>query len=195
MNTNFFHTILFTLISICISQSIVTAETQDTEKNKTEQQTEQIEQPEEEIEEPEEKDRKKSRKKKRFKPFRLIHKTITYPFNRVLDLMDCFRLNVGVGPGIGVNVRCTPALRLGVAIYDSLRFGIHKRNFPVYRESSLEAGICMAYIQLGDADRDRMEVGASLHLILIGADIAIDFEEVGDFFAGIFTIDHKNDDF
>ena len=193
MNFKIFYLTIFTLISFLILPNYLSAHSEESSNNNSQQQTEQQEPDEEKVEEP--KKEKKKGKKKRFKPFRLIHKVITYPFNRVLDLMDCFRLNVGVGPGIGVNVRCTPALRLGAAIYDSLRFGIQKRNFPIYRESSLEAGICMAYIQLGDADRDRMEVGASLHLILIGADIAIDFEEVGDFFAGIFTIDHKNDDF
>ena len=149
---------------------------------------------EEETDEPPQKPEGKKRKF-RVRPFKWISAIVTYPVNRVMDFFDCFRANVAVGPGIGVNLRCTPVLRVGAAIYDSMRVGFQRRKFPVYHETSIEAGVSLIYIQLGDADRQPWEIGATLHLILVGADVGFDLQEFGDFLAGWVFLDPLEDGF
>ena len=39
------------------------------------------------------------------------------------------------------------------------------------------------------------EIGASLHIAIVGVDIGIDPVEIADFLTGFFVIDPKNDDF
>lgn len=125
---------------------------------------------------------------------------LLYPVNRILDIFDIFRINVGFGPGYGINVRATKALQAGVESYSTLRVGLGKesgiwnpRYGIVYTESEpFTAGASVAY--MGGRQRGTMEVGTTVHLGVIGAEGAIDLAEIADFFLGFAMIDFKEDD-
>ncbi len=139
-----------------------------------------------------------------FMPRSPEHSTIVtvllYPVNRVLDILDIFRLNVGFGLGYGINVRATKVLQAGVENYSTVRVGLGKesgiwspRYGIVYTESEpLTAGVSLAYH--GGRQRGMMEVGTTVHLGIIGADAAVDLAEVADFFLGFAMIDFQEDD-
>ena len=67
--------------------------------------------------------------------------------NRILDLLDVFRLNVGIGPGIGVNIRATRFAQVGIASYDCIKIGIIGRQGWIYMEESKEFGVSVMYIE------------------------------------------------
>ncbi len=132
------------------------------------------------------------------------HSTIVtgllYPINRILDIFDIFRMNIGFGLGYGINIRATKILQAGVENYSTLRVGLGKesgiwnpRYGIVYTESEpFTAGASLAY--MGGRQRGMMEVGTTVHLGVVGADVAIDLAEITDFFLGFAMIDFKEDD-
>lgn len=125
---------------------------------------------------------------------------LLYPVNRILDIFDIFRINIGFGPGYGINVRATKLLQAGVESYSTLRVGLGKesgiwnpRYGIVYTESEpFTAGASLAY--MGGRQRGTMEVGTTVHLGFVGAEAAIDLAEIADFFLGFAMIDFKEDD-
>jgi len=117
-----------------------------------------------------------------------------YPVNRFLDFVDIFRVNVGFGCGFGVNVRLTELAEIGFSQYETTRFGLKGRIFPVYQENIDEAGFALFGYVNGCLQRDPTEVGFDLHLGIIGVEAAISLAEVADFFAGIILIDPQCDD-
>jgi hypothetical protein len=131
----------------------------------------------------------------------LAYKIVFYPVNRALDLLDVFRLNVGVGPGFGLNVRATKFAQVGVENYFSFRAGLGKRGgylSPRYGLMYTEAEVLtmgVGPLYTGGFQRGWGEVGASAHLGIIGAEGAIDLFEFADFLAGFLLIDIKGDDF
>lgn len=126
---------------------------------------------------------------------------LLYPVNRVLDLFDIFRLNVGVGPGFGLNLRATKFVQVGLENYFSLRAGLGKRGGLLvprygifYTETELlTMGVGPLYT--GGWQRGMTEVGGTVHLGIAGADAAIDLSEILDFLGGFVFIDFKGDDF
>lgn len=130
----------------------------------------------------------------------MLKQVLHYPVNRILDFFDIFRLNVGVGPGIGINLRPTKFAQLGFENYMTARAGLGKNSgFLVkryglaYTESeimSMGAGL----LYTGGGQRGLTEVGTTFHLLLVGGEAAIDLSELGDFFLGFATFDFKDDD-
>ena len=132
------------------------------------------------------------------------HSTIVtvllYPVNRILDIFDIYRMNLGFGPGYGINVRATKVLQAGVESYSTLRVGLGKesgiwnpRYGIVYTESEpFTAGASLAY--MGGRQRGTMEVGTTVHLGYVGTEAAIDLAEIADFFLGFAMVDFKEDD-
>lgn len=117
-----------------------------------------------------------------------------YVPNRALDFLDIWRLNVGFGCGFGVNVRATELAEIGFGQYETTRFGMKGRVLPVYEENIDEAGIAILGYVNGCLQRDPTEVGADLHLGIIGAQAAASLAEAADFFAGLILIDLQGDD-
>lgn len=126
---------------------------------------------------------------------RLFQRVILYLPNRVVDFVDIWRFNVGVGLGLGINLRPTKGLQAGLAAYDSVRIGVRGRRFPLWHEWSLEGGFDGMYEELGETERGFYEFGGTIHLGLIGLDAAIDIEEILDFGYGVFLSDPAADDF
>ena len=116
--------------------------------------------------------------------------------NRVLDLIDIFRLDVGVGPSFGAVVRVTKYGQLGYRQMApaSLRIGDFGRQMPVLIESSNEFGVGPAYVDSADRKVCDGEIGLGADVLVAGAYGGVCVDEFADFVAGIFFIDLKDDD-
>lgn len=116
--------------------------------------------------------------------------------NRVLDLIDVFRVDVGVGPAFGAVARVTKFGQIGYRQMApaSLRIGDLGRQMPVMIESSSELGVGPAYVSSSDRDVCDGEIGLGADLLVAGAYGGICVDEFADFVAGIFFIDLKDDD-
>jgi hypothetical protein len=119
---------------------------------------------------------------------------VFYPINRLLDLFDMVRANVGVGPGFGGNIRVTKVVQASFENYLTARAGLKKRTLPVYLEADGIYGLSLATIGGKDAARQFTEIGLTLHLLVISLDVAVVPEEIADFLLGFFTIDFEDDD-
>ncbi len=117
-----------------------------------------------------------------------------YVPNRVLDFVDIFRLNIGIGCGWGFNVRATELAQIGYGCYETTRFGMKGRVMPVYEENINEGGVAFLGYVNGCLQRDPTEVGADLHIGVIGAQAAVSLAEAADFITGFIFVDLQQDD-
>ncbi|MCX7625905.1 MAG: hypothetical protein N2Z21_06805 [Candidatus Sumerlaeaceae bacterium] len=124
----------------------------------------------------------------------VLHMLLYYVPNRVLDFVDIFRLSVGVGVGYGVNVRLTELAEVGLGNYESTRFGMKGRILPIYEENIDEAGVAFLGFVNGCLQRDPTEIGADLHVGVVGAQAAVSVAEAADFVVGFLMIDLQGDD-
>ena len=131
------------------------------------------------------------------------HKLLMYIPNRVLDLLDIVRLRVRVGPGLAAGVRVTDPLSVYVGSYVSAYAGLPGPRleptikWPVVLESYNGATLSFLHVATGlgaDPGYSPTEIGASLHLLLIGIDVDVDPMEAVDFIAGFFFLDPRGDD-
>ncbi len=121
---------------------------------------------------------------------------LLYIPNRVVDLFDVFRADVGVGPAVGGVVRISQYGQAGIRTVApaSLRVGLFGRQLPVKLESSNEFGIGPAFVKSKDRKVTPAEVGVGVDLFLVGAYLGISLDELLDFGVGIFGGDIKGDD-
>ncbi len=115
--------------------------------------------------------------------------------NRVMDLIDVFRIDVGVGPAFGGVVRATQNGQAGYRrmVPFSLRIGDFGRKSPFLLETDDERGSGRQFKKSDDRELCTGELGLGLDLGL-GAYGGICSEELLDFFAGLFFIDLEADD-
>jgi hypothetical protein len=116
--------------------------------------------------------------------------------NRVLDFIDIFRVDVGVGPAFGAVARVTKYGQIGYRQMApaSLRVGDFGRELPLMLETSNEFGVGPAYVDSADRQVCPGEIGLGGDLLVAGAYAGICVDEVIDFLAGIVMIDLKEDD-
>lgn len=126
----------------------------------------------------------------------ILRQVLLWLPNRVLDLIDVFRIDVGVGPAAGGVVRITKWGQAGIRTMSplSVRAGDFGRDWPVKVEHSNEFGIGPAFVQSHDREVCPGEVGIGLDVFLIGGYGGICFDELYDFFGGLFLFDAKDDD-
>jgi len=117
--------------------------------------------------------------------------------NRLLDLIDIFRVDVGVGPSVGGVVRITKYAQFGYRemLPASVRVGDLGRRIPVLIETSNEFGIGPAFVESADRAICPAEIGVGADVILAGAYGGVCLDEIVDFLGGIFFIDFKEDDY
>ncbi|NMC63652.1 MAG: hypothetical protein GYA55_10870 [SAR324 cluster bacterium] len=117
--------------------------------------------------------------------------------NRIMDFIDIFRVDVGVGPAVGGVVRLTKYGQMGIRTFKpvSYRLGDFGRQEPILVEQSGEYGVGPSYVNSKDRKVCSAEFGLGLDVFLVGAYAGICFDEFTDFVAGIFTADPKHDDF
>ena len=138
---------------------------------------------------------------------------------RGMDLLDVVSLRVGAGPGLLVHARVTPYVALGAGQIGSVtaakpsfsmsvyELGWIKREGGLWTERRVELGLSTFYhydvegdlIQgnratFSEAARGPFDVGADLHLALIGAAAEVRLDEIVDFVGGIFGADVLGDD-
>lgn len=116
--------------------------------------------------------------------------------NRVLDVVDIFRLDAGVGLSYGAVARISRYGQVGYRSMSpwSVRVGDFGRTAPVLLERSNEFGIGPGYVESKDRKVCPGEVGVGADVVLIGAYGGVCVEELLDFAAGLFFLDILGDD-
>ena len=116
--------------------------------------------------------------------------------NRIADIIDVFRLDVGVGPATGVVIRISDNFQAGYRVMSPLSFrvGNFGRDYPWLIETSNEIGITPAFRQSSQRKVCGSELGVGADLLIVGGYGGICIQEVADFIAGIFFIDLNQDD-
>lgn len=117
--------------------------------------------------------------------------------NRVIDLFDIFRVDVGVGPAAGGVIRVSKYAQAGYRqmLPVSARVGLMGRRAPVMLENANELGVSPLYVHNSNRKVCPGEVGIGLDLFIAGGYAGICVDEAVDFLGGIFTLDPKDDDF
>lgn len=125
-----------------------------------------------------------------------VRKVLLYLPNRLLDLIDIFKVDVGVGPSFGAVVRVTKYVQAGARAVSpiSVRVGLRGRKLPAFIETSSEIGISPAFRQSHDREVGAGELGAGIDFIALGLYAGVDVLAIGDFFGGIFGFDPSEDD-
>ncbi len=114
--------------------------------------------------------------------------------NRLLDLLDVLHVDAGIGRAYGFTARLTKYGQAGYRhIDESFRIGLFGREAPFLLERQDEFGIGPWY-ENGERHICSGEIGAGGDLFLVGGYAGVCFDELADFFAGIFLWDYKGDD-
>jgi hypothetical protein len=132
----------------------------------------------------------------------ILHKTLMYIPNRLLDVLDIVRARVRVGPGVSVCARATEVLDVNIGAHNAVYVGL-----PGPRgEAKLPLVVgTEAYSGIGIGDEKDIEgakgpeyafteIGVGAQAVLAGVDVGIDPLEVLDFVTGLFFIDLTGDD-
>ncbi|MBX7143067.1 MAG: hypothetical protein K1X79_01315 [Oligoflexia bacterium] len=116
--------------------------------------------------------------------------------NRVMDFVDIFRADVGVGPAMGGVVRVTRYGQVGYRQMTplSVRVGLFGRKAPVMLEHSSEFGLGPGFISSKDRSVCKGEIGVGADAFVAGAYAGVCVDEIIDFLAGIFFLDVSGDD-
>jgi len=125
-----------------------------------------------------------------------LRKVLLYIPNRVLDLVDIVRLDVGVGIGYGGVIRPTKYLQAGYREMEPgmLRFGALGRRSPFLIEEVNEEGFGRDFARASKRKVSKVEFGVGLDLGVIGGYGGVCIDSAGDFVLGIFGIDFEDDD-
>lgn len=119
--------------------------------------------------------------------------------NRILDVLDIPRAGVDVGPGIGFDGCVTHYLRIAAMTRTSAGIGYQTFRHPPAKfahEEYVISGPKAAEAGLGaNWYHQTWDVRIELHALLVGAHVCVNVGEIGDFFAGIFTLDPMDDDY
>ncbi|MCB0320774.1 MAG: hypothetical protein KDD60_07580, partial [Bdellovibrionales bacterium] len=126
----------------------------------------------------------------------LIFEILLWPVNRMLDLADIVRADVGVGTGYGGVVRITKDGSVGYRHIapGSLRVGSFGRKIPIKFEEENEWGAGKNYTFSEDREVCSSEIGVGVELGL-GVYLGVCLEGVVDFLGGIVFLDPEDDDF
>lgn len=116
--------------------------------------------------------------------------------NRFLDLIDVFKVDVGVGPAYGGVVRVTKWGQVGHRTMApvSLRLGNFGRELPGLVETTNESGIGAGFVKSKDRKICSGELGIGLDALIAGAYVGLCADQLADFIGGIFFLDFKEDD-
>jgi hypothetical protein len=116
--------------------------------------------------------------------------------NRLLDLLDIFRLDLGIGPATGAVVRISKYAQVGVRDMNpaSLRIGLLGRRAPMMLETSNEMGIGPGFSESAQRQICKAEIGLGIDPIILGVYAGICLDEAFDFGVGLFGYDYLGDD-
>ena len=122
--------------------------------------------------------------------------TLLYLPNRILDLLDIFRADLGIGPATGAVVRLTRWGQIGIRSFSpgSLRLGLAGRRLPIFIERTSEFGVGPGFLNSTERPVTALELGGSVDLLLVGLSLGLSVDELADFVLGVLGIDFKDDD-
>ena len=126
----------------------------------------------------------------------LTRKVILYIPNRILDLIDVIRLDLGIGSAIGYVFRVTKYGQFGYRKMKpaSFRVGFLGRKWPFLYEKVSEYGIGPSFRTSRERKVTDFELGMGAELFVLGAYAGLSFDELFDFFGGLVGYDYKLDD-
>jgi len=121
---------------------------------------------------------------------------LSYIPNRILDLIDIFRFDLGIGVSYGAVVRLTRYGQVGYRGFAprSFRIGLRGRRSPIFIERYPEYGFGPGFNNTGARLPSKYEIGVGADAILLGAYGGISLDELLDFVGGLVLIDFKRDD-
>lgn len=125
----------------------------------------------------------------------ILRKILWYLPNRVIDLVDIVKIDVGVGSSAGGLVRLSRYGQIGARYVHplSVRVGMRGRELPFFFERESEYGFCSSFNQSEARHVTPLEIGIGADLG-IGAYIGVSIDELADFLLGFFFLDLKHDD-
>src|SRR5262249_24922014 len=100
-----------------------------------------------------------------------LSRVLLYIPDRILDFLDIFRVDIGIGPAAGGVIRVTKYAQAGYRqmLPFSLRAGLAGRHSPVFLESSNEFGCSPTFVSSHDRHVATAEVGVGVDLLIAGA--------------------------
>ncbi len=131
------------------------------------------------------------------------HFLLMYIPNRIFDVMDIVRARAAIGPGVALGVRLTDVADAWAGIESTTWVGLPgprcepKVALPVGLQSraGAELSLLKTVAATDDASNYRMdEIGAHVHLLLVGAEVGVSIGEALDAVFGILGIDIFKDD-
>lgn len=124
-----------------------------------------------------------------------LRKVLWYLPNRVIDLIDIFKFDVGLGASAGLVLRVTRYGQMGGRIVNplSVRIGLRGRELPFFFERESEYGFCSSFTQSESRHITPFELGLGADLG-IGIYAGVSFDEIADFLLGFFLLDINHDD-
>jgi len=145
-----------------------------------------------------------------------LTKVPVYFWDRFLDFTDIAQLNLGFGDGFLMNMHLTKWMQMGVGYRDGVCVGFMPRSFGIWHEDRTEGGLAfmpLTSMYWKDIKREALfgtqtlfnhdtcyagvdhmsndiahwsDLGVSLHLFLIGADLNLSPFQAFDFVFGFF---------
>ena len=130
------------------------------------------------------------------------HPVLLHVPNRIFDLLDVVRLRARLCPGFAVNTRVTEPFSVNAGAYSSIFAGLPgprgepALNLPLGVESYAGAGVSVLAAETGGPGPGYgpLEVGAGLHVALLGLDLGVAPLEGVDLVLGFLFLDIRNDD-
>jgi hypothetical protein len=116
--------------------------------------------------------------------------------NRVMDFIDIFRVDIGIGPAIGAVGRISKFAQFGYRHVGelSVRTGLFGRNQPFMVERGDEYGIGPGFVASAQRRVCPGEIGVGADLLIAGAYVGVCVDQALDFIAGLVFIDVDDDD-
>ncbi len=116
---------------------------------------------------------------------------LLWPVNRLLDFIDVFRADLGVGPAYGGVLRLTRYGQMGYREMapGSFRVGLLGRRAPILIETSSESGFGPWFAESKQRSICEAEVALGFDLGIAGAQAGRCFDELFEFLGGIVFLD------
>ncbi|MBI1849356.1 MAG: hypothetical protein HYR85_03325 [Planctomycetes bacterium] len=140
-------------------------------------------------------------------------KVATLLKDEALDLTDIVQIDLSAGEGLLANVRATKLAQIGAGHLNGVKGGWNQRSLGVWKERRTEGGVSVLYYTdadlepvhgtktlwergyqiddwtiLHNEDHHWLDVGASLHVLFLGADVNVSPKEAVDFVVGLVNI-------
>jgi hypothetical protein len=133
----------------------------------------------------------------------MLTRILWYLPNRVMDVLDIVRLRAAVGPGLEAGVRVTDVGALYMGNSRSFWVGIPGErapgSFPRPAGAAQKQGLVLFGVDASDVTPNPpryefSEIGAQLHLGVVGVEAGVVPAELADFLVGLFGMDPSGDD-